>query len=242
MNAGIGISQGTTVGIMQPYLFPYIGYFQLINACTTYVVLDDVNYIKKGWVNRNRILVNGQDHMFTIPLNNASQNKWIRDTEILNDGKWKSKFSKLIQMAYSKAPFFKSAFSLIEHCLECNSDNLADFIFHSQSKICDFLSIKTNIIGSSSIYGNNDLKAQDRILDICIKEKATCYINPIGGKELYDKKTFNDKHIDLKFIRSNKITYKQFSNEFVPYLSIIDVIMFNNQDVCINYLNEFELE
>lgn len=228
-------------GVMQPYLFPYIGYFQLIDHCDTYVILDDVNYINKGWINRNRILVNGSDHLFTIPLEDASQNKLICDISIQKEDKWKSKFIKLIQMSYSKAPQFKIVFPLIEDSISNNENNLSAFIYYAQSAILNYLQIDTRIIKSAGIYQNQNLKGQDRILDICLKENTSNYINPIGGIELYSKEIFEQNNIELHFIKSKSIEYKQFKNEFVPYLSIIDTLMFNDIDGVKNMLTQFEL-
>lgn len=226
---------------MQPYLFPYIGYFQLINLCNTYVILDDVNFINKGWINRNRILVNGSDHMFTVPLEDASQNKLISEINIQKDEKWKIKFLKLIQMSYAKAPQFKLIFPLIEQAILFEERNLSSFILNAQNLVNDYLNIQTKIITSSSVYKNNELKGQERILDICVKENTNRYINPLGGIELYDRKRFAEKKIDLYFLKSKSIEYKQFKNEFVPYLSIIDTLMFNECEVVKKLLNEFEL-
>lgn len=229
------------LAIMQPYLFPYIGYFQLIQSVDKFVLLDDVNYIKKGWVNRNRILVNGSDYLFTIPLSEASQNKWINQISVQPDDKWKEKFLKLIQMAYSKAPFYPAVYPLIEQIILYGDLNLSSYIHHSLETICQYLEISTPIVPSSEIYGNRDLKGADRILDICLKEKAEEYINPSGGIELYDKAIFANQGIRLSFLRSGQVNYSQFRNEFVPYLSVIDLLMFNSPDQIQTFLPLFDL-
>jgi len=217
---------------------PYIGYWQLIKCVDKYVIYDDVNYINRGWINRNNILVNGQKQLFSISLNGASQNKLINAISISDDF---VKFRKTIAMAYSKAPHYDDISSLINKIIGFPKDNLANFIGNSIELVCDYLDIKTRLIMSSSIEKNNSLKAQDKILDICGILKADTYINAIGGQELYDKTEFHNKGINLKFLLSDATPYKQFKNDFIPNLSIIDILMFNSREE-INYmLNNFKL-
>ena len=226
---------------MQPYIFPYIGYFQLINAVDKFVIYDDVNFINKGWINRNRILNNGKDSLFTIPLKEASQNKLINEIEINWDIAWKSKFLKTLEQCYKKAPFYSEILPIIEQTLSIDNEPVSKVIEHNLRLICNYLDIKTEIISSSALYQNTHLKAQERILDICLQEKVSQYINPIGGLELYDKDFFETKNLQLNFIKSNSIEYPQFKNEFVPWLSMIDVLMFNSKDKIKEFLDNYEL-
>jgi hypothetical protein len=229
------------VAIMQPYLFPYIGYFQLIKAVDKFIVLDDVNYINKGWINRNNILINGKSNMFTVPLKEASQNKLINEIEISGDLKWKDKLLRTIEQNYKKSPYYNSFSPVLFEIINNENKNLSEFIYFSLIKINEYLGIDTSIIPSSSIYNNQDLKAQNKIIDICLKESADTYINPIGGVELYDKHEFEKNNLTLFFIKSNDIQYKQFNNDFVPWLSILDVIMFNSKDQIHDYLDNYSL-
>ena len=229
------------VGIMQPYIFPYIGYFQLINAVDKFVIYDDVNFINKGWINRNRMLNNGKDSLFSIPLKEASQNKLINEIEINWDNAWKSKFLKTLEQCYKKAPFYQEALSIIDQTFNIDNEPISKVIEHNLRLICEYLDIKTKIVLSSVTYQNTHLKAQERILDICLQEKATQYINPIGGLELYDRDFFNAKNINLNFIKSMPVEYPQFKNEFVPWLSMIDVLMFNSKEKINEFLNNYEL-
>ena len=226
---------------MQPYIFPYIGYFQLINAVDKFVIYDDVNFINKGWINRNRILNNGKDSLFTIPLKEASQNKLINEIDINWDIAWKSKFLKTLEQCYKKTPFYSEILPIIEQTLSIDNEPVSKVIEHNLRLICNYLDIKTEIISSSTIYKNTHLKAQERILDVCLQEKASQYINPIGGLELYDKDFFEIKGIQLNFIKSNPIEYSQFKNEFVPWLSMIDVLMFNSKEKIKEFLDNYEL-
>ena len=226
---------------MQPYIFPYIGYFQLINAVDKFVIYDDVNFINKGWINRNRTLNNGKDSLFTIPLKEASQNKLINEIDINWDIAWKSKFLKTLEQCYKKTPFYSEILPIIEQTLSIDNEPVSKVIEHNLRLICNYLDIKTEIISSSTIYKNTHLKAQERILDVCLQEKASQYINPIGGLELYDKDFFEIKGIQLNFIKSNPIEYPQFKNEFVPWLSMIDVLMFNSKEKIKEFLDNYEL-
>ncbi len=230
-----------TLGIMQPYIFPYIGYFQLINSVDKFVIYDDVNFINKGWINRNRILNNGKESLFSIPLKEASQNKLINEIEVNWDNSWKNKFLKTLEQCYKKAPFYQDVLPLIEQTISLDNEVISKVIENNLKLVCEYLAIKTEIISSSSIYKNTHLKAQERILDICLQERATQYVNPIGGLELYDKDFFEAKNIELNFIKSNPIEYKQYKNEFVPWLSMIDILMFNSKEEIKSLLNSYEL-
>jgi hypothetical protein len=229
------------LAIMQPYFLPYIGYLQLLNGVDKFVLYDDVNYINKGWINRNRILVNGQEYLFTIPLKEASQNKLINEIYLSNDPKWRGKLLKTLEQAYKKAPFYSRAFAVTEKIINLDAEKLSDWIADGFRILVDYLDIQTEIVSSSSIYQNTNLKAQERILDICQQEKAAHYINPIGGMELYDKTVFEQNHIRLNFIKAKPIVYPQFKNEFVPWLSIVDIMMFNEVSTIQGFLNEYEL-
>jgi hypothetical protein len=227
-----------TIAIMQPYIFPYIGYFQLIYASDVFVFYDDVNFINRGWINRNRILLNGTDHMITVPCKDASQNKLIKDIEVLNDPKAVNKLLTTIKTAYSKAPLFVSVFPIIEEVLATAMHplladvptNIAGMAAHSVLKICDYLGINRTFRYSSLEYNNRELKKADRLIDICHVEGIKHYINASGGKAIYTKEYYAEKGIELDFLNSQKYEYNQQNNTFVPWLSIIDVLMYNSID------------
>lgn len=227
-----------TVAIMQPYLFPYIGYWQLIYAVDTFVIFDDVNYIKKGYINRNNILVNGQKQAFTLELIGASQNKLINDIEIGNNT---DKLLKTIEMAYKKAPHFQEVFPLIHNILLYDEKNIGKLVGYSLTKISDYLEFNTKIIYSSNIKKDDTLKAQDKIIDIAKRLYATDYINAIGGQELYDKSRFLEEGIHLSFLQTELHEYQQFKNQFVPFLSIIDIMMFNEKKAIISMIQKYKL-
>lgn len=231
---------------MQPYFLPYIGYMQLMDTADKFVLYDDVAFINRGWINRNRVLVNGQEYTFTIPLKEASQNKRINEIELANDPKWRGKLLRTIEQSYRKAPFYSTVFPMIEKMVNFVPETIADYIRHSYTELNPYLSITTEIVASSSIYQNEQLKAQERILDICHREGADHYINPIGGQELYDKVRFAQEGVRLSFMQSRSVPYPQFpskdsTNAFVPWLSMLDVLMFNDPAQIRAMLPEFEL-
>lgn len=229
------------LGIMQPYFLPYIGYFQLINAVDKFVILDDVNYINRGWINRNRFLVNGKMQLFTVPLIEASQNKLICEIDIVEDLKWKEKLLKTIAFSYKKALYYKEVYPLLETIILHEENNLSKYIYNSLLKICGYIGIHTDFEETSMKYKNGHLKAENKIIDICVQEGVDMYINPIGGTELYNKQYFIENKFQLNFIQSNTIEYRQFDTEFVPGLSIIDVLMFNSIDEINTMLTNYKL-
>jgi len=230
------------IAIMQPYLFPYIGYFQLINAVEEFVIYDNIEYSKKGWINRNRILANAKDIYISIPLKKESDYLDIKDRHLAEN--WPLERGKVINKIienYKKSPFYKSVFPLIENCFFFENENLFEFIKNSIFQINNYLNIKTPIYSSSSISNNRLLKSHHRVIEICKIRGANIYINPIGGVNLYSKNVFINNNIDLSFLKSNDIVYRQFENKFVPSLSIIDVLMFNSRTEIRELLNQYEL-
>ncbi|REE83099.1 WbqC-like protein [Lutibacter oceani] len=233
------------IAVMQPYLFPYIGYFQLINAVDKFIIYDDVNFIKQGWINRNQILVQGAKQLFTVPLQKQSSFLKINETFINEKQfeKWKVKFLKTIEQSYKKAPYFEQLNQVINKVLSNNHDEMpiSKLATKSLLEITSFLGLKTEFVLTSSLFDNVNLSGQERILDICKKEQAEQYINLIGGIELYNKQIFKQHEIKLNFINTKSIYYKQFNDDFVPWLSIIDILMFNSVDEIRKMLNQYTL-
>lgn len=227
-----------TLAIMQPYFFPYIGYWQLIHAVERFIIYDDVHYINRGYINRNNILINGEKKLFTLELQGASQNKLIQE---IKTGSNQKKLLKTVEMAYKKAPYFESTYKIIEDILLNQEKNLARFLGYSLKKISAYLGIKTDFIYSSDIVKNNNLRSQEKIIDIATHLQTTHYVNAIGGQDLYDKKRFSQENIKLSFLKTGNIEYKQFGHEFISHLSIIDVLMFNNIESIQKMLNNYEL-
>ena len=231
------------LAIMQPYLFPYIGYFQLINAVDKFVVYDDVNFIKQGWINRNNILVQGKALLFTVPLENASSFAKINEIELHQKlyQNWKVKFLRTVEQSYKKAPFFDKVFNLIQLVFDSEDQDISKLATTSIIEVCRYLDITTQIVKTSSIYGNDFLSGKERVIDICKIEDTGHYINPIGGVDLYNKDYFNEEGIQLNFIKSLPVTYQQFTEEFIPWLSIIDSLMFNQPTEILEMTKKYEL-
>lgn len=231
------------LAIMQPYLFPYIGYFQLINSVDKFIFYNDVNYIKQGWINRNQILMNSNPSMFTVPLKNASSNNLIKDVFISeqNYTRWKDKFYKSLMSSYSKAPNYEEILVVIKSVLDKSSTlSISELAINSIEAILNYLKINKDL-SSSQQFDNAELRASKRVLDICKKIGATTYINAIGGLNLYSKEEFQKEGINLFFLKTNDITYPQFNHIFVPNLSIIDILMFNSIEETHKLIKEYTL-
>lgn len=229
------------IGIMQPYFFPYIGYWQLMNAVDLYIIYDDVSYIERGWINRNRILINGSPSYIHLPLNKASCNKSIAEIQVKEDSQAIDKCIRSIECAYSRAPYFKDVFPYIVRIMKNKEKRLPYFLYDSFKILKPYLGIKTKLIFSSSLEKNNELRGQDRVLEICTRVGADSIINPIGGIKLYSVPAFYEKGIQLNFLKTEDIKYKQFGSGFQENLSIIDIMMFCSQEKIAHFLNSYSL-
>jgi hypothetical protein len=228
--------------IMQPYLFPYIGYFQLITTVDHFVFYDDVSFIKRGWINRNRILINGKDELVTIPLIKASQNKLINEIDIFCDANLRKKFISKIEYAYKKAPFYEEVIELIRNIVNADISNIGEYAANSVVSVSNYLEINTQFHFSSILSPESKgMDKADRLIHICQNLETEKYINSIGGQVLYKKKYFLDNQIDLSFIETLDFEYKQFEKSFVPLLSIIDILMFNSKESVKSMLDNYTL-
>lgn len=211
---------------MQPYFLPYIGYWQLIAAVDVFVVYDNIKYTKKGWINRNRLLVNGKEALFSLPLRKDSDLLDVNQ-RYLADSFDREDLIRRFREAYRKAPEFHAFMPLLEGLIRFSSNNLFDYILNSIYRICEFLGIKTQVIISSTISCDHSLRSSDRVQAICKALCADTYINPIGGTELYSKESYARQQVALQFFQSHFAEYPQYGSAFVPWLSIVDVAMFN---------------
>lgn len=231
----------SSVAVMQPYFFPYLGYFQLIKAVDHFVFYDDVHFISNGWVNRNRVLINGEPKYFTIPCRKASQNKLINEIDHALNEKKRKKLLRQIKFSYGKAPFFENVFPIVKGILNSKYDKIYMLAAESVIQCCKYLNISADFKFSSQQYDNINLDRADRLIDITKKEHAEVYINAVGGTELYEKDYFKAQGIELYFLNPSSPEYNQFSESFVPNLSIIDVMMFNAPDKISGYLENYKL-
>lgn len=229
------------LAIMQPYLFAYIGYFQLLKSVDQFVIYDDVKWISGGWINRNRILLNNKDVMVTLSVKKRSSYDNINQFEISENKKNRERFLNKIRSAYVKSPYFSGIFPFVEKIVLNKETNLTKYIKYSIEQINSYLGIETQILVSSQLVKNNILRGQDRIIEICRVLKAKTYINSIGGIKLYDKKTFQQNGLGLNFLKAREIRYLQFGNVFIPNLSIIDILMFNSKKEFVKMLRDYDL-
>lgn len=231
------------IAVMQPYIFPYIGYFHLIHAADKFVFLDDVAFINRGWINRNRILSTDKksDYLFTIPLDNASQNKKINEIRIhTNYLKWRDSFKKTFEIAYSDAPYSEQAKTIVFGLLDRTKpgDQISDVTRNSIKLCADYLGLKRDWIDSSSKYNNQELRKGVRLIDICKQENAEHYINAIGGQELYTPDVFAKDGIKLSFVKSELNSYRE---PFLKGLSILDLIAYCDKETLQQQLSSYNL-
>jgi hypothetical protein len=229
-----------TLAIMQPYFLPYIGYWQLLAAADRFVVYDNIQYTKKGWINRNRFLRNGADAWFTVPLKKGSDFLNVADRQVADDFDPKTLLNPLAS-AYRKAPFFREVFPLIEAIVTAAPRNLFAYLHHSLTATAGYLEIATPIVVSSTVPIDHALKAEQKVLAICRAAGADRYINAIGGRELYSKPAFAAEGVELAFLQSRPVEYRQYDDPFVPGLSIVDVMMFNSRDAVRAMLGAYDL-
>lgn len=230
------------LAIMQPYFVPYIGYFQLMKAADEFVVYDNIQYTKAGWINRNRILVNHKDSYLTLPLKKDSDYLDICERSLAAGWNMeKKKILNRLRAAYHKAPYFERVYPLLEQALAFETENLFDFIVNSLIVVKTYLGITTPLIRSSLIPVDRQLRSADRVLALCHARRAACYLNPAGGTHLYDKLSFKQQGIELQFLQTPAIAYPQFGQTFLPSLSIIDVMMFNSAEQTGQLLGRYQL-
>ena len=210
--------------IMQPYLFPYLGYIQLIQVADTFVIYDDAQFMKGGWINRNRILGGGGPQFITLNLKGASANKAINEVHI---GDNRVKLRKTIEQTYAKAPFQEEGMAFVDECFDFEGANLARFIGNSLILLAKHLQLPTKFVWASELDRDRTLAAQDAVLNMCEMLGATHYINAEGGKELYSQTDFRTRGIQLSFLLHQVTEYKQARNksDFEARLSIIDALM-----------------
>lgn len=210
-----------------------------MNLADTFVISDSMQYIKKGYINRNYILLNGERHRFTIEVIGVHGTSLINE---VNVGKNARKIISTIKHAYKNAPHFNDVFPMIEALLQNKETNIARYLGNSMQEIAKYLSMNTEFLYLSELQGETTLKSQDRTIDICKRVNADKYVNAIGGQSLYDKESFKREDIELEFLEVIDVEYKQFYNKFVPHLSIIDVLMFNSKEEVNKLLKLFVLK
>jgi len=214
------------IAIMQPYFLPYIGYFQLIGAVDAFIVYDNIKYTKKGWINRNRIADRSTESVISLPLKAGSDSLDVRDrglAESFDGNKVLQKFSG----AYGAAPQYEAVFCLLKRIMHTDTRNLFEFIHASLQHVCAYTGLVTPMLVSSTIPIDHSLRGKDKVLALCKELGATQYINPIGGVDLYDKSEFAAQGVTLGFLQAQEFVYPRMGGVFIPWLSFIDVLMYN---------------
>jgi WbqC-like protein family len=230
------------VSIMHPYFFPYIGYFQLIFQSDIFVLSDDAQYINLGWVNRNRILRNGEPCWFTFPVRKGSSHLKINQRSYLLDRATIGRLLRRLEAAYRKAPHFEAIFPVVEELLSFGDANVAAFNINLIERIAARLGIATRFVLSSTMANDNSLAGQERVIDMCRRLGATHYVNPVGGLRLYTAERFAAAGMTLSFLKAGLSAYPQFEHSPVPGLSIIDVLMFNSDEAVARLLRDYRLQ
>ena len=231
------------VALMQPYFFPYIGYFQLIQAVDEFVIFDNAQYIRRGWMNRNRILNAQKETAYiNVPIQKAHRETKIKDIIINHHNNWKEKIYHELNY-YHKAPNYAFVMDFLNECLNSNIPSLSQFNTILLKKICNFLKIDTKIIVlSEKLPMINEANVADEWgIKVAKVLNATTYINAIGGMEFYNQQKYNANNLDIQFIKPILQPYKQFNHVFIPGLSIIDVMMFNDPEEIKDMLEIHEL-
>lgn len=228
---------------MQPYFFPYIGYWQLISAVDKFVIYDDGKMIVNGWIHRNRILSESKSDAqdIAIPVLHKSANYLINEMQLMDDSEKFNKIMRIIKMRYQKTPYYSEIIALIEPLILHNERNMAKYLAHSIIALCEYLDIPTEIIVSSSIDKSGLNTFEEKLVRICDSLQVHNWLNAIGGMQMYDKQHFADLGIRLQFIKTNDIVYEQIGKSFVPNLSIIDVLMHNGKEGTKQLLKEYTL-
>lgn len=198
-----------------------------MHAADTFVFLDDVNFIKKGFINRNSILLNRQAHQLSLPVNKISQNKRINEHTVRNDD---TSILTTLKHAYARAPYYENVAPLLANMISYKEANLSYYLAHQLQSICEYLGIKCRFLFSSRLDKDPSVKGQDKIIALCKNLQTSHYINANGGKHLYEPQAFAQANIQLNFINPLMPKYQQYGNTFVNNLSIIDAMMFNSKE------------
>jgi hypothetical protein len=230
------------LGAMQPYFFPYLGYFQLIKAVNVFVVLNRVQYTKRGWINRNYLL---DDHQrpkrFTLSIQKGGQKEAIQARKIVPGPKNKDKILNALRQAYRKAPQYDQVMPGLAEAIGREEIRLDRYLFSCIQFVCRYLGLSTRIVLESDVAYPAVEGRANRLIALSSFFQAGEYVNPMGGKGLYSPEEFEEQGLRLTFLQSKPVGYAQFSSPFVPNLSIIDVLMFNSRDQVSWLLDQYDL-
>ncbi|WP_432448880.1 WbqC family protein [Aliiroseovarius marinus] len=231
-----------TLAVMQPYLFPAANYFQLVNVADDFVFYDDVDYINRGWINRNRIQQAGKEVKFSVPVSRGPRGTPIKDVPLNEYPMWRSKFLKTLSACYASAPSFEAVFELVTSVLDCECETISELAIESITATARYLELDARFYRSSvSAPETRGIGRTERMLALCERFEASRYVNSIGGQELYDVDDFAQNGIELKFLEPVFPVYEQPGPEFLPMLSMIDVMMYMSREDVRTALGDYSL-
>lgn len=223
------------IGVMQPYLFPYLGYFEIIAQSDTFIFYDDVDFIRRGWINRNNLIINKEKKLFTIPVQKTNVGVKISEVELVGYADWKDKFLITLLQNYKKSTNFDRVYNLIQDVLnKSDYKYISELAINSLTMTSSYLGLKTTFVKSSELKVNDNLTKEFRLFEIAKVFKAKEIVMPVGSLTLYEGWPFEE--LRLKTLKKNNFTYCQKRKLFEPNLSIIDVLMHVEKEVIVNIL------
>lgn len=231
------------VALMQPYFFPYLGYFQLIHAVDEFVIFDQAQYIRRGWINRNRILNAQKESIYIhIPVEKAPRETKIKHILINHSSNWKENIFYQLHY-YHKAPNYAFVMDFLDECFDSGMTSISELNTILLKKVCELLAIDTKITVLSKEFPmiTEATEADEWGIQVAKALKATTYINAIGGIDFYNEQKYCANNLAIQFIQPNLKSYKQYNHIFIPGLSIIDVLMFNDLNEIKMMLDSYEL-
>lgn len=215
----------TTVALMQPYLLPYLGYFHLMSAVDRFIIHDDVQYIKGGWINRNRFLRDGEPVIFTLPVRQGGHNRLISESHYADQlPEALSRILRQFDAAYRGSDHYRAVVTFLRGVAPLGERSVVTFNAFMLRVLAKTFGLRASFSLSSELGIDPRSRGQDRVIEICRRVGADCYLNPLGGRDLYDREAFARAGLHLGFIESTFLQYPQASNSFVPALSIVDVL------------------
>lgn len=248
------------VAIMQPYFFPYLGYFQAMHAVDKYILHDQLNYIKEGFIHRNRYLTTGGDvKFFNVAVQKKSSNALIADIRVADHVGWRGKIKEQFKQNYRRAPFFEDVFPLVEKVVDADTDLLAEINAKSIAMVKGYLGLSCDLVPNAENYLDieDNLRAiyvkgvegravvekkTMRVLMVCQRENADIFVNATGGRDLYRPDQFRAYGVDLYFVQSDLIKYPQYGMKyFQPNLSILDALFNCSPEHVVDMVGRYQL-
>lgn len=233
------------IGIMQPYFMPYLGYFSLIKHTDEFILFDPVQFIRHGWIERNRTLKQNEGWQYVqVPLVKSGRDTLIKDIEINNNTKWADKMLAQLQHYKKTAPYYFATIKVLQEIFSQEYTDIVSLNHASLKAVCEYLGIDANfkVFSQMGLEIETPNAPDEWALNICkALSNIDEYWNPIGGTSFFDKQKYTDAGIELKFHNVSLEEYEQKRTPFEAGLSIIDVMMFNSPEEINTMLDNYEL-